>query len=196
MHTWHLPDLRRSELQFETAPDRTIDSATKYCQGAPSISAFFAEMGGNRCHCFLAGSIKQRNTAAAKGMLPSSKRELKRLNLKIGSEDRAPIAHYCLRHRNPSKMFLVTRVCLSQVFIEADLSGRSARPIELSLTNRARAETISRLHPSECGPVAQLGARFHGMEEVIGSIPIRSTNKINDIQKFHLTVWSYLRANS
>jgi hypothetical protein len=30
---------------------------------------------------------------------------------------------------------------------------------------------------SLCGPVAQLGARFHGMEEVIGSIPIRSTNK-------------------
>ena len=28
----------------------------------------------------------------------------------------------------------------------------------------------------ESGPVAQLGARFHGMEEVIGSIPIRSTN--------------------
>ena len=29
---------------------------------------------------------------------------------------------------------------------------------------------------SLCGPVAQLGARFHGMEEVIGSVPIRSTN--------------------
>jgi hypothetical protein len=27
-----------------------------------------------------------------------------------------------------------------------------------------------------CGPVAQLGARFHGMEEVTGSIPVRSTN--------------------
>jgi hypothetical protein len=27
-----------------------------------------------------------------------------------------------------------------------------------------------------CGPVAQLGARFHGMEEVVGSIPTRSTN--------------------
>ena len=26
--------------------------------------------------------------------------------------------------------------------------------------------------------MAQLGARFHGMEEVIGSIPIRSTNKL------------------
>ncbi len=26
------------------------------------------------------------------------------------------------------------------------------------------------------GPVAQLGARFHGMEEVAGSIPARSTN--------------------
>ena len=29
----------------------------------------------------------------------------------------------------------------------------------------------------ESGPVAQLGARFHGMEEVIGSIPIRSTKQ-------------------
>src|SRR5579875_1655972 len=29
--------------------------------------------------------------------------------------------------------------------------------------------------PSACGPVAQLGARFHGMEEVVGSIPTRST---------------------
>ena len=28
---------------------------------------------------------------------------------------------------------------------------------------------------SLCGPVAQLGARFHGMEEVTGSIPVRST---------------------
>ena len=26
------------------------------------------------------------------------------------------------------------------------------------------------------GPVAQLGARFHGMEEVVGSNPTRSTN--------------------
>ena len=30
---------------------------------------------------------------------------------------------------------------------------------------------------SMSGPVAQLGARFHGMEEVIGSIPIRSTKQ-------------------
>ena len=28
---------------------------------------------------------------------------------------------------------------------------------------------------SQSGPVAQLGARFHGMEEVAGSIPARST---------------------
>ena len=34
------------------------------------------------------------------------------------------------------------------------------------------------LHNGASGPVAQLGARFHGMEEVIGSIPIRSTNQI------------------
>ena len=29
------------------------------------------------------------------------------------------------------------------------------------------------------GPVAQLGARFHGMEEVVGSIPTRSTRSLN-----------------
>jgi hypothetical protein len=31
------------------------------------------------------------------------------------------------------------------------------------------------------GPVAQLGARFHGMEEVVGSIPTRSTNSLNNV---------------
>ena len=49
------------------------------------------------------------------------------------------------------------------------------------LTKRGPAETIGELHLSLCGPVAQLGARFHGMEEVIGSIPIRSTNKPNNL---------------
>src|SRR5271165_4480323 len=36
-------------------------------------------------------------------------------------------------------------------------------------------------HPAECGPVAQLGARFHGMEEVVGSIPTRSTKSPNNL---------------
>jgi hypothetical protein len=39
---------------------------------------------------------------------------------------------------------------------------------------RVRIE-VSNFLP-ESGPVAQLGARFHGMEEVVGSIPTRSTN--------------------
>ena len=39
--------------------------------------------------------------------------------------------------------------------------------------------------PSESGPVAQLGARFHGMEEVTGSIPVRSTS--NPIHSYGLT---------
>ncbi len=34
------------------------------------------------------------------------------------------------------------------------------------------------------GPVAQLGARFHGMEEVVGSIPTRSTNLFNQLDRF------------
>jgi hypothetical protein len=36
---------------------------------------------------------------------------------------------------------------------------------------------MEELYPRRSGPVAQLGARFHGMEEVIGSIPIRSTKQ-------------------
>ena len=36
---------------------------------------------------------------------------------------------------------------------------------------------------SQSGPVAQLGARFHGMEEVAGSIPARSTNSLNKLRR-------------
>ena len=44
--------------------------------------------------------------------------------------------------------------------------------------------------------MAQLGARFHGMEEVTGSIPVRSTKqisvKIKQIQKWgKLLSWSF-----
>src|ERR1700692_1030227 len=35
--------------------------------------------------------------------------------------------------------------------------------------------------PAPRGPVAQLGARFHGMEEVVGSIPTRSTKLPNNL---------------
>ena len=31
--------------------------------------------------------------------------------------------------------------------------------------------------------MAQLGARFHGMEEVVGSIPTRSTNHLNNLDR-------------
>ena len=41
---------------------------------------------------------------------------------------------------------------------------------------RLRAAVWVRVNLSPCGPVAQLGARFHGMEEVKGSNPFRSTN--------------------
>src|SRR5208282_2869546 len=37
------------------------------------------------------------------------------------------------------------------------------------------------LRPNQSGPVAQLGARFHGMEEVVGSIPTRSTKSLNGL---------------
>ena len=42
--------------------------------------------------------------------------------------------------------------------------------------------------PPQSGPVAQLGARFHGMEEVVGSIPTRST-RFNNLRFPLLAVW-------
>jgi hypothetical protein len=71
------------------------------------------------------------------------------------------LAHSTLfRHRSPPEMFPGSA---------KELTSRACSPkIELS------------------GPVAQLGARFHGMEEVIGSIPIRSTKQplqINSLPK-------------
>ena len=53
-------------------------------------------------------------------------------------------------------------------------------PRKLGLTCRP-ASTKIRKSSQESGPVAQLGARFHGMEEVIGSIPIRSTKHFNSL---------------
>jgi hypothetical protein len=41
--------------------------------------------------------------------------------------------------------------------------------------------------------VAQLGARFHGMEEVIGSIPIRSTNNPIKMNRFQSGTSSFRR---
>ena len=59
----------------------------------------------------------------------------------------------------------------------------AATLFEATLTNARQSARIDRVLPKS-GPVAQLGARFHGMEEVIGSIPIRSTNKPHPYQLF------------
>ena len=48
------------------------------------------------------------------------------------------------------------------------------------LTQRAATVRIGKVL-FESGPVAQLGARFHGMEEVVGSIPTRSTKSPNNL---------------
>ena len=47
-------------------------------------------------------------------------------------------------------------------------------PPKSGLTKKPRGLRMKRSLPKS-GPVAQLGARFHGMEEVTGSIPVRST---------------------
>ena len=57
--------------------------------------------------------------------------------------------------------------------------GRNPQPLPLHLPSRQSpaglATTKESLHFA--GPVAQLGERFHGMEEVVGSSPIRSTRR-------------------
>ena len=60
----------------------------------------------------------------------------------------------------------------------------------LALTKALQSARIERVLP-ESGPVAQLGARFHGMEEVIGSIPIRSTNNPIKMNHFHTQTSSF-----
>jgi hypothetical protein len=59
-------------------------------------------------------------------------------------------------------------------------TGEIPDKFPLTLTKARHSSKIERVLP-ESGPVAQLGARFHGMEEVIGSIPIRSTNYFNNL---------------
>ena len=56
------------------------------------------------------------------------------------------------------------------------------------LTKMTQSARIDRVLPKS-GPVAQLGARFHGMEEVIGSIPIRSTNHFNNLDNSNALMW-------
>ena len=54
------------------------------------------------------------------------------------------------------------------------ISPQTARIIEVTSTRTVVSP--------KSGPVAQLGARFHGMEEVVGSIPTRSTKALNNLR--------------
>ena len=40
--------------------------------------------------------------------------------------------------------------------------------------------------------MAQLGARFHGMEEVVGSIPTRSTKSLNGLAPIPIFILKFL----
>ena len=62
-------------------------------------------------------------------------------------------------------------------------SGLSTRAsIVLYWETRTRVCAVSE-NPPESGPVAQLGARFHGMEEVVSSNLTRSTKTSHNISK-------------
>jgi hypothetical protein len=60
-------------------------------------------------------------------------------------------------------------------------NGRNAIPLTISLRSAKMIQVIPQANSSvpARGPVAQLGARFHGMEEVVGSIPTRSTKSLS-----------------
>jgi hypothetical protein len=66
------------------------------------------------------------------------------------------------------------KICL--IAMGYDACGRKRKAIKISTMPRiSPGLAVQKAASLERGPVAQRGARFHGMEEVIGSIPIRST---------------------
>ena len=91
----------------------------------------------------------------------------------------------CGRHREIAK-----EMKTAEDAKDADVIGKgttissasvvSAALLVAALTNFSRSAKINESSARQSsvpisGPVAQLGARFHGMEEVVGSIPTRST---------------------
>ena len=149
MHTWHLP---LAQAPFSRlAIRRSLDRRTPAL--APDAPT---------------------STKTAGGETPAQRR----LGIPLSSLLDTATHPKCSR----SRLFLVTRRAAPRLRA-ADRTPPSHRtrhrpydaPPLAGLTNRARTGTIGELHLPPSGPVAQLGARFHGMEEVIGSIPIRST---------------------
>src|SRR5664280_1803290 len=65
---------------------------------------------------------------------------------------------------------------LRRLLFDELLSVRENSDVALIVSRAESSLPENRAMPSKSGPVAQLGARFHGMEEVVGSIPTRSTN--------------------
>ena len=61
---------------------------------------------------------------------------------------------------------------LQKPFLVADV----VRLARAALTGLVVIATIGGSEPYRRGPVAQLGARLNGIQEVTGSIPVRSTN--------------------
>ncbi len=88
------------------------------------------------------------------GSLPAARRWGRVLLLRSQDRPRCP-ANSCAAVMTGNAVLSLTKVCgcekILEVLLYAALSLRKS------------------------GPVAQLGARFHGMEEVVGSIPTRST---------------------
>ena len=70
------------------------------------------------------------------------------------------------------------------ILVEFDVAGK------LSENHKAAAIVEAVVVPRFIsGPVAQLGARFHGMEEVVGSIPTRSTKSPNLLPTSVFPLW-------
>ena len=61
------------------------------------------------------------------------------------------------------------------------LAARRLYSAHPSGTSRCEAPACPKSWREQCGAIAQLGERFNGIEEVVGSIPSGSTNKINDL---------------
>src|SRR5579859_1257297 len=75
--------------------------------------------------------------------------------------------------------FVVNDFWAARRFARVDYLGK------VSENDKGRPRRTASSVPQN-GPVAQLGARFHGMEEVVGSIPTRSTKSHHHLDSYPL----------
>ena len=84
-------------------------------------------------------------------------------------------------------------IALGYIKYKGSIGDQQVPSDKRRLTIWQTAARINNCPALNSGPVAQLGARFHGMEEVVGSIPTRSTNFFQSLATIAIPQFVYPR---